>query len=171
VTKQVDRKMRDVPVGQYRYRHEAEFAAGILADAGVPYRLQLDDAGGADLGLSFLRPAILWVRAADAGDARDLVAWEEDDASEAAVDTEAWTQEGLSERPPPRLMPAERFVSAGLGVALLSAVPYVPFGPFRSILGLTCLVLGFAFLAATAVGRAPGSLERVVSTLTGSVPR
>jgi len=170
MTRQVERKMRDVAVGQYRYRHEAEFAAGILDDAGIPYRLQLGD-GGVDLGLSAQRPAILWVRAVDAKDASDLLAWEEDDASETAVATGVWTQESPPETRPRRLTPAERFVSAGLGVALLSTVPYVPLGPFRSMLSLGCLALGFVFLAASAVGRAPGPLERIASALAGSAPR
>jgi hypothetical protein len=79
MTRQVDRKVQPVRVGEYRYRHEAELAAGILADAGIPYRLQCDDAGGADLGLSMLHPAVLWVRAVDVDAALDLIAWEEDD--------------------------------------------------------------------------------------------
>lgn len=80
MTRHIDRKVQPVRVGEYRYRHEAELAAGILASAGIPYRLQYDDAGGAELGLSVLHPAVLWVRAIDADSARELIAWEEDDA-------------------------------------------------------------------------------------------
>lgn len=74
MTERRDRKVQEVAVGEFQYRHEAEFAAGILRDAGIPYRLQIDDAGGADLGLLHLRPALLWVRAIDAEAARELLA-------------------------------------------------------------------------------------------------
>jgi len=62
-----------VAVAEYLYRHEAEFAAGFLRDAGIPFRLQIDDAGGADAGVTIARPAVLWVRAEDAEEARDLL--------------------------------------------------------------------------------------------------
>ena len=76
--RQVEHKLQPVRVGEYRYRHEAELAAGILEDAGIPYRMLVDDAGGADLGLTMLHPATLWVRAVDADAARDLIAWDDD---------------------------------------------------------------------------------------------
>ena len=68
----IDKKLEQVAVAEFTYRHEAEFAAGFLADAGIPYRLQIDDAGG-DLGLTLGRPAIVWVRAADLDRARDVL--------------------------------------------------------------------------------------------------
>jgi hypothetical protein len=69
-----------VPVAEFLYRHEAEFAAGFLRDAGIPFRLQIDDAGGADAGVTIARPAVLWVRAVDAERARELLS--EDDVLE-----------------------------------------------------------------------------------------
>ena len=68
----IDKKLEQVAVGEFAYRHEAEFAAGFLADAGIPYRLQIDDAGG-DLGLTLGRSAVLWVLAVDAERARDVL--------------------------------------------------------------------------------------------------
>jgi hypothetical protein len=68
----IDRKLEQVAVAEFTYRHEAEFAAGFLDDAGIPYRLQIDDAGG-DLGLTLGRPAIVWVRAVDADRAREVL--------------------------------------------------------------------------------------------------
>lgn len=84
MSERIDRKLQEVAVGEFQYRHEAEFAAGILRDARIPCRLQIDDAGGADLGLLHLRPALLWVRAVDAEAARELLApaEESDDAWE-----------------------------------------------------------------------------------------
>jgi hypothetical protein len=72
VNERIDRKLDEVSVAEFRYRHEAELAAGFLDDAGIPYRLQIDDAGG-DLGLTLGRPAIIWVRTADAERARDAL--------------------------------------------------------------------------------------------------
>ena len=63
----------DVVVAEFNYRHEAEFAAGFLDDAGIPYRLQTDDAGGVDIGVGMGRPARLWVCGEDADEARDLL--------------------------------------------------------------------------------------------------
>ena len=68
----IDKKLEQVAVAEFTYRHEAEFAAGFLADAGIPYRLQIDDAGG-DLGLTLGRPALIWVRAVDLERARDVL--------------------------------------------------------------------------------------------------
>ncbi|HSH76499.1 MAG TPA: DUF2007 domain-containing protein [Longimicrobiales bacterium] len=78
MTRRIDRKLQQVAVAEFRYRHEAEFAAGFLADAGIPYRLQVDDAGG-DLGLTLGRPAVLWVRAADLDAAKDVLDFEGDE--------------------------------------------------------------------------------------------
>ncbi len=35
-----------VLVARFTYRHEAEFAAGFLADAGIPHSVLVDDHGG-----------------------------------------------------------------------------------------------------------------------------
>ena len=77
----IDKKLEQVAVGEYAYRHEAEFAAGFLADAGIPYRLQIDDAGG-DLGLTVGRRAVLWVLAIDAERAREVLELGSDDGGE-----------------------------------------------------------------------------------------
>jgi len=61
------------PIAEYHYRHEAEFAAGFLRGAGIPFRLQIDDAGGADAGVTMGRPAVLWVRAEDEEEARAIL--------------------------------------------------------------------------------------------------
>ena len=58
-------------LARFRYRHEAELAAGFLRDGGIPFRMQIDDAGGVDNGTTFTRPPVLWVRAADLDEARE----------------------------------------------------------------------------------------------------
>jgi|GEM_PF-651799 len=51
-----------VEVARFHYRHEAEIARGFLEHAGIPSLLNIDDAGGAEVGLSFGIPARLRVR-------------------------------------------------------------------------------------------------------------
>ena len=43
MSERTDQKLREVAVAWYAFRHEAEFAAGFLDDAGIPYRMQVDD--------------------------------------------------------------------------------------------------------------------------------
>ncbi|MCH2460123.1 MAG: DUF2007 domain-containing protein, partial [Gemmatimonadetes bacterium] len=76
--------MREVPIGEVRFRHEAEFAAGFLSDAGIPYRLQVDDAGGVEFGLSGTRPAVLWVSDMNADQARELIHLDEAEGEESS---------------------------------------------------------------------------------------
>ena len=59
-----------VQVGSYGYRHEGELARATLEAAGIDCALFVDDAGGAEAGLSFSNPARLMVRQEDFDDAR-----------------------------------------------------------------------------------------------------
>ena len=170
MSKQVDRKDEHVRVAEYRYRHEAELAAGFLSDAGIPFRLQADDAGGADLGLSVLRPAILWVRAVDAEAARDLVALEDDESEPSPMGLAA-PPHSSPEIGASRLTILERAVSGAVAVALLAGAPNLPPAPFREALVLLCFVSGFVFLGATVFGWAPGLLGGLIRALSGSSPR
>ena len=55
---QVEKKLQNVAVASYEYRHDAEFAAGFLDDAGIPYRLQIDDPGlGISVGVAATSPS------------------------------------------------------------------------------------------------------------------
>ena len=60
-------------VGRFHYRHEAELARGYLESAGVDSALHIDDAGGMDVGLAFVNPARLVVRAEDETRAREVL--------------------------------------------------------------------------------------------------
>ena len=66
-------RQKDVLIAEYVYRHEAEFGAGFLADAGIPFRVQADDAGGAYGGMTFTSAARIWVRSQDAEQAREIL--------------------------------------------------------------------------------------------------
>ncbi len=60
-------------VARFHYRHEAELAHGYLESAGVDSALHIDDAGGMDVGLAFVNPARLVVRAEDEERARRVL--------------------------------------------------------------------------------------------------
>lgn len=65
---------RPVVIARYHRRYEAEFARGFLEDSGIRAIVAADDAGGADLGLSFLRSVPLLVLPEDAERARQILA-------------------------------------------------------------------------------------------------
>ncbi len=60
-------------VARFHYRHEAELAHGYLENAGVDSALHIDDAGGMDVGLAFVNPARIVVRAEDEERARQIL--------------------------------------------------------------------------------------------------
>ncbi len=60
-------------VDRFHYRHEAELAHGYLESAGVDSALHIDDAGGMDVGLAFVNPARIVVRAEDEERARRVL--------------------------------------------------------------------------------------------------
>jgi hypothetical protein len=70
MAERVDKKLQTVVLARYRYRHEAEFAAGFLDEAGIPYRLQIDDPA---MGMTIGTPATLWVRGMDVRAALDTL--------------------------------------------------------------------------------------------------
>jgi hypothetical protein len=63
----------DQVIATFTYRHDAEYAAGFLADAEIPAMLLADDAGGLHPGVGFSRPARLVVRAEDVEEAREVL--------------------------------------------------------------------------------------------------
>lgn len=90
----MDNKLRQVPLASFNYRHEAEFAAGFLRDAGIPFRLQIEDP---TLGLSAVNSATIWVTAADQRRARQVLDHEItplDDGDESWADAEGWDVSG-----------------------------------------------------------------------------
>lgn len=59
-----------VVVARFTYRHEAEFAAGFLADAGIPHSVLVDDHGG---HVTLANSARVLVAAADVERARGVL--------------------------------------------------------------------------------------------------
>lgn len=65
-----DQKLREVSVAWYAFRHEAEFAAGFLDDAGIPFRMQIDDPV---LGSGVSGNATIWVLGMHERSAREVL--------------------------------------------------------------------------------------------------
>lgn len=178
MSKRSDRKLRQIPVASYNYRHEAEFAAGFLDEAGIPYRLQIEDP---TLGLSATNSATLWVAAvderrarrvleheataADMDETRDGGVADEDDV--ARVGTRRSLPADIHGNVRPDLTLRERvlalFGSVGLGATLgVEAV--------RETAGWIPLVIALLAVSLTLMavfGWAPGPLKRLLSALSG----
>ena len=179
-----DRKLREVAVGRYGYRHEAEFAAGFLDDAGIPYRLQVDDPA---MGMTLSASAIVWVHAMDAERARDVLETggeapgapdgEEEEHEEAERNAEE--NERGAQRPPlpaprdaptrarPPLAARPRLLALAVGLALLSVAVL---GVLPGILlSATSGVFGAGLSLVALLGRAPDAVHRALSTLSGDL--
>lgn len=184
-----DRKLREVPLATYAYRHEAEFAGGFLKDAGIPYRLQIDDPA---LGISISTSAKIWVAAIDERRARAVL--DGGGALEPAEEPHTdWPEDGgLDEvhHPAPRRTPPKsrgeadpagalrpkdqsdltlrhRLISLGGSVAIASllGVEVVREAGFAVALGVA--VVGAALAVVAMTGRAPGFLARILVALSG----
>ena len=59
-----------VTVARFTYRHEAEFAAGFLADADIPHSVLVDDHGG---HVTLSNSATVLVASSDAERAREVL--------------------------------------------------------------------------------------------------
>ena len=162
-------KLVEVPVARYGFRHEAEFAAGFLDDAGIPYRLQLDDPA---LGTSLAMQATIWVLEPDVERVRELL--ELDDRGRGLSLTSRPESRGT---PPvrreradvawPRLATRERFLGGALGIALgasSTSLASVAFGPEAAAIG------GVGLVGAALFGRAPRWLRSMLAALTGGEP-
>lgn len=176
-----DRKLREVAVGSYGYRHEAEFAAGFLEDAGIPYRLQVDDPA---LGMALSASAVLWVHAMDEDRALEIL--ETDDAASgegASVGVEraapdparrAASHRGRVSPPPARHDGGRTLAARPRALAVVSGAGLLGAAVVGALPGLAWTVpagvLGAALVVAGVVGRAPGFVRRVLSTVSGDLP-
>lgn len=179
-----------VAIAEYHYRHEAEFAAGFLRGAGIPFRLQIDDAGGADAGVTIGRPAVLWVRADDEEEARSILAL---DGSSAAIARREATSDVTPEepeyadrgsrpgatRPAPRprfavvpLCQSERILAGVLALALCGLAAYGGDGavPWVSVWESIALALALCLGLSAVSGQTLASIRAILRTLSGFMP-
>ena len=158
---------RDVPIAEYSYRHEAEFAAGFLEDAGIPFRLQTDDAGGADSFMTISRPARLWVRSEDVEEARDVLDIDDASGSGAAVARRS------PARPDPSgtaLVARERLLAGTLGSAVLAVALGVTPLTLSPALTLVIFVLALVLAIAAVFARTWRPFRLALRMLSGHVP-
>ena len=195
-----DRPLPDAVIATFQYRHEAEFAAGFLTDAGIPFRLQVDDAGGAVAGVTVSNPARIWVRADDVEEALELLEVEDgegtlddyfeslgqDDASDdvPATGTFIRAPERTEVMMPPRaavrrgddppLCGMERVVSGVLAV-LCGSLAFAVGPTLGATLGAALwtgalVVLALVFGASALAGRAWGPFRSILRSLSGVAP-
>jgi hypothetical protein len=190
-----DRKLREVVVGRYGYRHEAEFAAGFLEDAGIPYRLQVDDPG---LGMPLSASAVVWVHAMDEDRALEILEMGDAAAAEAGdppfgeVEAEqdgapliedaraaeagparpaapgrgaAGARARANEEETLEGRPRALALVGGAGLFGVAVVGVLP----GLVWSLTVGVVGGALLAAGLAGWAPGFLTRLLAGLSGDL--
>ena len=75
---QVEKKLQHVAIASYEYRHDAEFAAGFLDDAGIPFYRRTRAPGDLTLGMADVAPIVgeehlLFVPAGVADEARKVL--------------------------------------------------------------------------------------------------
>ena len=191
MTDRVDKKLGTVVLANYAYRHEAEFAAGFLEEAGIPYRLQIEDA---TLGLRPSNSATIWVRGMDLREAREVLELPRHGTAEGGSagagevgnggDTPPVTGRGPAargtavvtlgvhgHRPPSAgrvLTGRERLVALTMasGVGGLAWLAGVGGG----WVGLALGTLAGSFVIAAAVGRSLSLIEGLVRAVAGSAP-
>ena len=187
MTPRSDRKQLEVPLARYSYRHEAEFAAGFLDDAGVPYRLQLDDPA---MGLSVGMDATIWVRGIDEAWAREVLEHglqpldDEDDVSRADDDPAREAEQrapgavaGCTGRRPassavvtmPPLGVRERaLLLAGSGACGAGALFLQ--GAASPIVGSALVVIAVVLALAGILGWVPEAARRILRAIAGHAP-
>ncbi len=169
----IDQKLEQVAIAHYAYRHEAEFAAGFLDDAGIGYRLQVDDPG---LGMPLSSSAVIWVLAMDADRVRDILEIDRPSPrlpvrrslhhSRPDRSGRAW-RHAFAAAP---LTMRERILSivTGMGLATMGRA-------FLSGAGYPILQVGvggaaIVLILSGAIGRAPRALRDLLSAMSGAAP-
>lgn len=179
MTDRMDQKLRHVAVAQYRFRHEAEFAAGFLDDAAIPYRLQVDDAA---MGMTIGTPATLWVRGMDVRRAREVLGIREgvdeirDPTRESRARPDAGSQPATRSQAAPvisvvgaRLNGRERALSAILCVASVGSGMFLPTGDSRPVWVGAIVAFAAATGLSALIGRTVGPIKAVLRMLSGDV--
>ena len=189
--RRVERKLQEVAVARYSWRHEAEFAAGFLSDAGIPYRLQIDDLS---LGLSVSTAATLWVLGTDEIRARDVLDINEQQIPQlssprstrhpppqkearpsstdpGAVIATAYAPIQVDPERSTGVMPARARALAILGGVGLAAIGQAAFPHWSTpSLEMGLMTLGAILIIVGLIGWAPSFLRDWLSALSGLAP-
>jgi hypothetical protein len=169
----VEKKLQEVVVAEYRYRHEAEFAAGFLDDAGIPYRLQIDDPG---LGMMVSTPATIWVRGMDVEHAREIleVGNQVVAPTQVAAPNREWARPRQSRAgtslAPSHLTIRERLLTAVGAAGFIWLAWYLVEGSASETAARLAAIPAILLVAAAISGRAPRALKRLLTALSGIAP-
>ena len=183
MTDRIDRKVGNVFLAEFVYRHEAEFAAGFLDEAGIPYRLQLDDPA---MGMTVSAPATLWVRGMDLQRAREVLDLPEPHAPPAR-DGMASRRATLEPVTPRRrdavsqgvaggvatlvaLAPHERTLAFALFVGCLGGIGVALGAPGAPIWVAALTVLGGPLGLGALSGRTLAPVRRILRAISGGAP-
>jgi hypothetical protein len=185
MNKRVSERLQTVAVAHYGFRHEAEFAAGFLDDAGIPFHLQMDDPA---IGMS---SATLWVRDIDVTKVKDILEVEGGGSVRLTAKAEpSGSKMQRPSRPVPAAQdatrsPAVRFYFwfcfwprlgwRGRGLALIAGVAANTIAQLMEVpagsMGLRVAVTLAVFFGGIAVlGRAPRFVSSVLRALSGDTP-
>ncbi|KPJ84137.1 MAG: hypothetical protein AMS19_01745 [Gemmatimonas sp. SG8_23] len=190
MTRRTEKKLQEVPIARYMYRHDAEFAAGFLDDAGIPYRLQIDDPA---LGMSVGASATLWVLGMDERRAREVLDLDVRGLSSARAGSDHLASDaGEAARRardprggrapiqtrgdvpvpggPTHLSLRERGVALILAGGLFGLGELFLSGADPSIVQVATDVLAAVFGIAGVVGRSPRVVRRWLGALSGNAP-
>jgi hypothetical protein len=198
MAERVDKKLQTVVLARYQYRHEAEFAAGFLDEAGIPYRLQIDDPA---LGMTVGTPATLWVRGMDVRAALDTLNVRELPSHRVAAEAAETAETAEAAEPPDTGEAADGAVTAH-AAEITSATGYgrstlrhraasERLSTLERMVALSMFVVvgGTAYLASAGavwgvvavalaaplglvglLGRAPSAIRRFLRAISGSAP-
>ena len=181
-------------VARYTWRHDAEFAAGFLHDAGIPHRLQIDDPA---LGIPVSMAATLWVLGADEARAREILDITDEHTPQLSASSsghhraaprgghrptaaDAGRDRGITSahtttRPEHRrgkttLTFRARVLALLAGAGLAGAGRAGEALPSTPELGAAILVVASGLILIGVVGRAPRFLRETLEGLSGSAP-
>jgi hypothetical protein len=181
MNKRVSERLQTVAVAHYGFRHEAEFAAGFLDDAGIPFHLQMDDPA---IGMS---SATLWVRDIDVTKVKDILEVEGDGSVRLTAKAEP---SGSTMQRPSCPVPAAQDATkspAGSfgfwprlgwrerGLALIAGVATNAIAQLMAVsagsMGLrVALALAVFFGGIAVLGRAPRFVSSALRALSGDAP-
>jgi hypothetical protein len=191
---QMDRKLHEVAVAWYPFRHEAEFAAGFLEDAGIPFRMQVDDPV---LGSGVVGNATIWVLGMHEPLAREVLDLDgapayltrESRLSRHPRDTLARASAGGPGRARPPMGPRptsgahqgrsgtaralsvrERVLALLGGTTVLASLRLYPEDPLHPIVSAGAFGLAALLSIAFVAGWAPAPLHRLLRAMSGGAP-
>jgi len=168
MSERTDQKLQEVVVAQYVYRHEAEFAAGFLQHAEIPFRLQIDDPA---MGFTISAPARIWVLGIDYLSALEVLDLTGEQTTSTSVLPTPVERRGPSPVPTDgALTMRERVLAVSGALGVIWMVSKYLAGGTSWMLSSALSTVAMAIFLAALVGRAPQPVKRLLSAIAGNAP-